>query len=86
MFRREKLFLVSRVFYFYLFHEECIVQRTVTLRFIILKPTRHDYSPGVSSDLAGDMTVNNLFILEFRRNLGGSSNEETFLFGYPRRL
>ncbi|KAG2287890.1 hypothetical protein Bca4012_031273 [Brassica carinata] len=43
-------------------------------------------SPGVSSDLAGDMTLNNLFILEFRPNLGCSGNEETFLFGYPRRL
>lgn len=48
-------------------------------RFIILKLTRRDYWSSVSSDLAGDMTVNDLFTLEFRPNLCGLTNGVNFL-------
>ncbi|KAG2324784.1 hypothetical protein Bca52824_007512 [Brassica carinata] len=73
----------------HMFHEKCIVPwlkskgQCPLCRFVILKPTRREYSPGVSSDLAGDMTVNDLFTLELISVV--RAMEESFLFGYPRR-
>lgn len=74
----------------HMFHEECIVPWLKTkgqcpvCRFVILKPTKPDSSPTISSNLAGNMTVNDLFTLELISVV--RAMEETFLFGYPRRL
>ncbi|KAF8110697.1 hypothetical protein N665_0079s0016 [Sinapis alba] len=74
----------------HMFHEECIVPWLKTkgqcpvCRFVILKPTRQESSPGSSGpDLAGDMTVNDLFTLQLISMV--QAMEETFLFGYHHR-
>ena len=73
----------------HMFHEECIVPwlkskgQCPVCRFIILTPTRRDHSPGSSPDIAGDMTVNDLFTLQLISMV--QAMEETFLFGYHHR-
>ncbi|KAF3569796.1 hypothetical protein F2Q69_00062110 [Brassica cretica] len=73
----------------HMFHEECIVPwlkskgQCPVCRFIILTPTRRDHSPGSSPDIAGDMTVNDLFTLQLISMV--QAMEETFLFGYHQR-
>ncbi|VVB06196.1 unnamed protein product [Arabis nemorensis] len=75
----------------HMFHEECIVPWLKTkgqcpvCRFVVLKPTKRDSSPIISSTLAGgDMGVNDLFTLELISVV--RAMEEAFLFGYPRRF
>lgn len=74
----------------HMFHEECIVPwlkskgQCPLCRSVILKPEKRDSSPANGSNLAGDMTVHDLFTLELISVV--RAMEETFLFGYPRRL
>ncbi|KFK35098.1 hypothetical protein AALP_AA5G235100 [Arabis alpina] len=73
----------------HMFHEECILPWLKTkgqcpvCRFIILKPTKQDSSPTLTSNLTGDNTVNDLFALELISVV--RAMEESFLFSYPRR-
>lgn len=74
----------------HMFHEECIVPwlkskgQCPLCRSVILKPAKEDSSPTNGSNLTGDMTVHDLFALELISVV--RAMEETFLFGYPRRL
>ncbi|XP_019100419.1 PREDICTED: E3 ubiquitin-protein ligase ATL4-like isoform X2 [Camelina sativa] len=74
----------------HMFHEECIVPwlkskgQCPVCRFVILKPAKQDSSPTNGSNPAGDMRMNDLFTLELLSVV--RAMEETFLFGYPRRM
>uniref|UniRef100_A0A1J3H218 RING-type E3 ubiquitin transferase n=1 Tax=Noccaea caerulescens TaxID=107243 RepID=A0A1J3H218_NOCCA len=76
----------------HMFHQECIVPwlkskgQCPLCRSLILKPTNRDSSsPAIGSNLAGgDMTANDLFTLELISVV--RAMEETFLFGYHRRM